>query len=312
MKIAILCNDRLGFPALQHLIQQQSVVAIGTSDRIGETALFLKKLSDSAKIPFRIFQKNNLESELTLWLEIHQPDVVFVKTFPWKIPATVLSIPKFGFINFHYAPLPAFRGPNPLFWMIRNQEPTGGVTVHQMDENLDTGDVLITKEIHIYPEASFGMLIGQLAHTGLEATIPLVQALTNETLKPEKQNTANSKWYNKPKQEDLFIDWKTMTSWEVRAIIKACNPWQKGAATRYKSWTFGITDASLSFTAVTTETIPGTIIGLDESSGLIIACADKKAIKIEVVYSEEGYFPGYKMIQFGLRKGDKLDSKSND
>ncbi len=42
-------------------------------------------------------------------------------------------------------------------------------------------------------------------------------------------------------------------------------------------------------------------------SWFFIACADKKAIKLEVIYSEEGYFPGHKMAQFGLRKGDKLD-----
>lgn len=307
IRIAILCNDKLGFPALQHLIQQQLVVAVGTSDRVGETTLLLEKQTASSSIPFEVFEKNNLESKLALWIDIHQPDVVLVKTFPWKIPAAVLSIPKFGFINFHYAPLPAFKGTNPLFWMIRNLESIGGVTVHQMDENLDTGELLITKEVPIYPEASFGMLVGQLAHTGLELTIPLVQGLVNGTLKPEKQNSSNSKWYSQPKSEDLFIDWKTMTSWEVRALVKACNPWQKGAATRYKGWTFGITDASLSFTKVTTEIIPGTIMILDESNGLIIACADKKAIKIEVIYSEEGYFPGHKIIQFGLRKGDQLD-----
>lgn len=307
IRIAILCNDRLGFPALQHLIQQQLVVAVGTSDRVGETTLLLEKQAASSSIPFEVFEKNNLESTLVSWIQIHQPDVVLVKTFPWKIPASVLSIPKFGFINFHYAPLPAFRGTNPLFWMIRNLESTGGVTVHQMDENLDTGELLITKEVPIYPEASFGMLVGQLAHTGLELTIPLIQGLVNGTLKPEKQNTSNSKWYSQPKSEDLFIDWKTMTSWQVRALVKACNPWQKGAATRYKGWTFGITDASLSFTTVTTEILPGTIIILDESNGLIIACADKKAIKVEVIYSEEGYFPGHKMTQFGLRKGEQLD-----
>jgi methionyl-tRNA formyltransferase len=306
IRIAILCNDRLGFPALQHLIQQQLVVAVGTSDRVGETTLLLEKQVVSSGIPFEIFEKNNLENRLASWIEIHQPDVVLVKTFPWKIPAAVLSIPKFGFINFHYAPLPAFKGTNPLFWMIRNLESIGGVTVHQMDENLDTGELLITKEVPIYPEASFGMLVGQLAHTGLELTIPLVQGLVNGTLKPKKQNISNSKWYSQPKSEDLFIDWKTMTSWEIRALVKACNPWQKGAATRYKGWTFGITDASLSFANVT-EIIPGTIMILDELNGLIIACADKKAIKIEVIYSEEGYFPGHKMIQFGLRKGDQLD-----
>jgi methionyl-tRNA formyltransferase len=61
--------------------------------------------------------------------------------------------------------------------MIRNRESIGAVTVHQMDEHLDTGDILLTKEVPIYPEASFGMLIGQLAYVGLELTTTLLQGL---------------------------------------------------------------------------------------------------------------------------------------
>jgi methionyl-tRNA formyltransferase len=307
MKIAILCNDRLGLPAMQLLFQQQLVVAVGTSDRVSEITMLLEKQCASVLAPFQIFTKNNLESTLGIWLREHQPDVVLIKTFPWKIPASLLSIPQFGFINFHYAPLPQFRGTNPLFWMIRNREPVGGVTVHQIDENLDTGDILFTKEVPIYPEASFGMLIGQLAYTGLELTTTLLQSLMNKTLIPEKQDSSQAKWYSQPKAEDLFIDWKTMTSMEVRALVKACNPWQKGAVTRYKGWAFGITDISLSFMTVPTETTAGTVIAIDVPNGLQIVCADGKAIKIEVVYSEEGYFPGHKMTQFGLRKGEKLD-----
>jgi methionyl-tRNA formyltransferase len=307
MKIAILCNDRLGLPAMQLLFQQQLVVAVGTSDRVSEITMLLEKQCASVLAPFQIFTKNNLESTLGIWLREHQPDVVLIKTFPWKIPASLLSIPQFGFINFHYAPLPQFRGTNPLFWMIRNREPVGGVTVHQIDENLDTGDILFTKEVPIYPEASFGMLIGQLAYTGIELTTTLLQSLMNKTLSPEKQDSSQAKWYSQPKAEDLFIDWKTMASMEVRALVKACNPWQKGAVTRYKGWTFGITDVSLSFMTVPTETTAGTVIAIDVPNGLQIACADGKAIKVEVVYSEEGYFPGHKMAQFGLRKGEKLD-----
>jgi methionyl-tRNA formyltransferase len=306
MKIAILCNDRLGLPAMQHLLQQQLVVALGTSDRVTEITLLLEKHCASVSVPFQVFTKNNLENALSLWLERHQPDVVLVKTFPWKIPAAVLSIPRYGFINFHYAPLPSFRGSNPLFWMIRNRETTAGVTIHQMDEHLDTGDILLTQEVPIYPEASFGMLIGQLAYAGLELTTTLLQSLANETLSPKKQDSSQSKWYSQPKAEDLLIDWKTMTSAEVRALVKACNPWQKGARTMTKGWTFGITDVSLSFVKVLPETNPGTVIALDASSGLTIACADEKAIKIEVIYAEEGFFPGYKMALFGLRKGEKL------
>lgn len=308
MKIAILCNDRLGLPAMQYLLQQQQlVVAVGTSDRVSETSLLLEKQCDSVLVPFQVFAKNNLETTLTAWLKLHQPDVVFVKTFPWKIPASVLSIPTGGFINFHYAPLPAFRGSNPLFWMIRNRESSGAVTVHQMDEHLDTGDILFTKEVPIYPEASFGMLIAQLAYVGLELTMTLLQGLVDKTLAPKKQIGSQAKWYSQPEARDLFIDWKTMTSLDVRALVKACNPWQKGARTSNKGWVFGITDVSLSFVPVEPDTHPGTVIALDASNGLIIACADGKSIKIEVIYCEEGYFSGQKMTQFGLRKGEKLE-----
>lgn len=306
MRIAVICNDRLGFPALQHLLQQQLVVAVGTSNRVSETKLLLEKKSSDSKIPIQIFDKNNLETTLLEWLKCYKTDVVLVLTFPWKIPVSLLTIPKFGFINFHYAPLPAFRGTNPLFWMIRNREPVGGLTIHQMDENFDTGKILLTKEVPIYPEYSFGMLVAQLAYTGLDLVMPLLQALEYGTLKPKQQDNSQSKWYGQPKPKDFFIDWNIMTSWEVRALIKACNPWQKGAATQYKGWTFRITDASLSFVAIPSGTISGTIISIDESNGLLIACADGKALKAEVIYTEEGYFSGNKMLQFGLRKGERL------
>ncbi|HET6992792.1 MAG TPA: formyltransferase family protein [Bacteroidia bacterium] len=306
MRIAILCNDRLGIPALQQLLQHKLIVAGGTSDRTSETTLLIGQFCTASGVPFQIFERKNLEGALALWLEQHKPDVVLVKTFPWKIPSALLRIPRYGFINFHYAPLPEFRGTNPLFWMVRNRVAEGGVTVHRMDENLDTGDILLTKAVPIYPEASFGMLTGQLAYAGLELTMPLLQGLTEGTLKAQKQNSSKSKWYGRPKPEDLFIDWKTMTSWDVRALVKACNPAQKAAGTRYKGWTFGITDVSLSFASVPPQTVPGTIIALDESNGMLIACCDGKAVKAEVIYSEEGYFPGHKLAQFGLRKGEQL------
>lgn len=308
MRVAVLCNDRLGLPALQQLIQNKLVVAIGTSDRTSEISYLLKQLSDSNGIPFQIFKKQNLETELKSWLEIYKPDVVLVKTFPWKIPASLLQIPHYGFINFHYAPLPAFRGKNPLFWMIRNRVTEAGVTVHRMDENLDTGDILLSKSVSIYPETSFGMLISQLAFVGLELTIPLLQGLEQGTLLSVKQDSSLANWYDRPKPEDLFISWKAMNSWEVRALVKACNPWQKGAIVKFQGWTFGFTDVSLSFAAVSKDTQPGTILALDETNGMLVACCDGKAIKVEVAYCEEGYFPGYKMAQFSLRKGSVLES----
>lgn len=165
MRIAILCNDKLGFPALQQLFQHKLAVAVATSDRIPETRLMLEHFCTQSVVPLQVFTKKNFEEKLLLWLDQYKPDLVLVKTFPFRIPSSALGIPKYGFINFHYAPLPEFRGANPLFWMIRNKETSGGVSIHRMDENFDTGDLLLSEKVPLPREATYGMITAQLAFT---------------------------------------------------------------------------------------------------------------------------------------------------
>ncbi|MBC7863448.1 MAG: hypothetical protein IAF38_10765 [Bacteroidia bacterium] len=308
LRILVLCNDKLGFPALQQLLQHKLVVAVGTSDRIPETRLMLNHFCKQFGVPLQIFSKKDFEAQLLFWLEQYKPDLVLVKTFPFRIPASALAIPKFGFINFHYAPLPEFRGPNPLFWMIRNKETSGGVSVHRMDENFDTGELLLNEKIPIQHEASFGMISTQLAFAGASMTATLIQGLTNNSLKPQAQDSAKAHYYPRPEAADLFIKWNEMTSLEVRALVKACNPWNKGAIVRFKGWTFAITDAAVSYFKIAAGTLPGTIVTLDETNGLIICCKNNQALKAEVIYTEEGFFSGHKLSQFGIKKNDCLES----
>src|SRR5574337_1970130 len=143
MRIAVLCNDRLGLAALQQLVQNRLVQAVGTSDSSPEMPAIMQQLTMQSGVPSKIFTRTNFEAELSAWLDQHKPDVVLVKTFPFRIPAAALSVPKHGFINFHYSPLPEFRGSNPLFWMIKEQLYNGGVTVHRMNEKFDDGPIQI-------------------------------------------------------------------------------------------------------------------------------------------------------------------------
>lgn len=306
MRIAILCNDRLGLPALQQLMQHGLVVAAGTPLAESETIALVKNICSAAKVPFAQFSRQKLEEEIGEWLRLHKPDVVLVKTFPWKIPSSLLSLPKYGFINFHYAPLPHWRGSNPLFWMIRDGATKGGVTIHLMDERFDTGDILLAQEVMLQPGMSFGMLIGQLAYMGLSMTGPLLQGLLQGTLKRVPQNNSEAKWYGRPKQADLFINWQQMSHSQVIALVNACNPWNKGAGTRCNGWTFGITSASVSNVPVPPGTMPGTIMALDEINGMVLSCNDGTALRADIIYCEEGFFPGQKMALFDVRTGTVL------
>jgi methionyl-tRNA formyltransferase len=239
-------------------------------------------------------------------LSEYNPDVVLVKTFPFLVPTEALGLPRYGCINFHYAPLPAWRGSNPLFWMIRNGAKTGGVTIHEMTSTYDAGPILLEETFPVHSDINFGIFYTQLAYLGLKLTMDLLKLLPAGTIQKKEQDHAMAKWYAHPQPSDLFINWNTMNSDEIRALIKACNPWNKGAATRWNNWTFGITYASVQEHVTVNGAPPGSILSIDTNKGFTIACKDGKALLAEVVYCEEGIYPGYCMSAFGLQANDRL------
>jgi len=308
MKIAILCNDRLGFPAIHQLIPHRLIVAIGTTNRVPETRIVLKQLCDQSNILLHLFSNKDLEESMKKWLDQYQPDVVLVKTFPYKIPKSVLSVPKYGFINFHYAPLPAFRGSNPLFWMIRSGIKDGGVTIHKMDESFDTGEILLQHPVVMTPETNYGLAISQLAATGAALTGNLLQGLLNNSLPSVQQDSTQATWYGRPTVEDLTVKWSEMNAREICCLVNACNPWNKGAVVRFRGWIFALTDVSVSNFLVPQGTVPGKILAISENEGLIISCKSDQAIQANVIYTEEGFFSGFRLRNFGMTKGAQFDT----
>lgn len=305
MRIAVLCNDRLGIPALQYLVQNRLIIAAGTSDRTPEMIATMHQVSEQAGVPSKIFSRKNLSGQLLAWLDDHKPDVVFVKTFPFRIPAQVLAKPKYGFINFHYAPLPEYRGSNPLFWMIKEGVTTGGIAVHQMTEEFDSGPILLEQAVPFAPEATFGICCTQLAYAGVQLTVQLIQQLQSGQLNSVPQEISQGqRWFGRPAPKDFFIDWNNMNAQEVNALVRACNPWLKGAPTKSKGWVVCITNAFVPDTTAPADVQPGTILNLSEEEGLVIVCNDQTLLKAEVVYCEEGVFPGNQLMRFGLKAGD--------
>jgi methionyl-tRNA formyltransferase len=306
MKILVLCNDRMALPALNQLIQNRLVVAVAMTDRSSEVHLTAKSFCDQAQLPLIQLTKANLALELRGALMQFQPDAVLVKTFPWKIPAELLTIPKWGFYNFHYAPLPEYKGPNPLFWMIKNGDKQGGVTVHRMTENFDEGPIVLKSKFPIQKNTTFGLFTGQLGYNGLELTGQLLMGLQNGSLVEEPQDNTKGNWYNRPEQKDLMIDWAKMSASDVERLVNACNPWNKGAVAHLENgWMIGLTHASptVAITENEKSLAPGTIVHINEKDGLCIRCAGNTTVSVTIVYTEEGFFPGYVLANLGLKSG---------
>ena len=79
------------------------------------------------------------------------PDIVLVGSWGEKISKEIYDIPKIATINAHPSLLPKYRGPNPYYWVIKNQEQTSGVSFHLVDDGFDTGAILAQEEVKIYP-----------------------------------------------------------------------------------------------------------------------------------------------------------------
>ncbi|WP_329563001.1 methionyl-tRNA formyltransferase [Kitasatospora sp. NBC_01266] len=75
----------------------------------------------------------------------YQPDLVVCDGFPWKLSAEVLRVPRLGALNIHPSLLPRHRGPMPIHWAVRHGDPETGVTIHWMDEDFDTGRILVQR-----------------------------------------------------------------------------------------------------------------------------------------------------------------------
>jgi methionyl-tRNA formyltransferase len=147
---------------------------------------------------------------LATWAAL-QPDVACVTCFPRRIPVDLLRVPRFGFLNLHPSLLPAYRGPAPLFWMLRNGEQTGGVTLHVMDQSFDTGDI-VSQVAFPLPDGSSGAELDRYWTTcSAELLLDGVRALNDGSFVRRRQPDGGS-YQSWPAIEDFTID----RNWSAR------------------------------------------------------------------------------------------------
>jgi len=140
-----------------------------------------------------------------------RPDVGCVACFSQRLPATLLAIPPSGFLNLHPSLLPAYRGPSPLFWTFRNGEHVAGVTVHFMDEGLDTGDIALQAPIDL-PDGISGAEADQVCSAlGAQLLVDALRALGSGTLARHPPLPGGT-YYPWPSPDDFTIS----TAWLAR------------------------------------------------------------------------------------------------
>lgn len=139
------------------------------------------------------------------------PDLACVACFPQRIPATLLEMLPLGFLNVHPSLLPAHRGPAPLFWTLRDGDPTAGVTIHRMDSGFDTGEIIAQQPI-ILPDGCSGSMADRLCATlGAQLLVEAAQELWRgeRSSRPQPPGGRYESW---PSPDDFAIS----TTWSAR------------------------------------------------------------------------------------------------
>jgi methionyl-tRNA formyltransferase len=174
--------------------------------------------------------KNN--DEFRAQLATLKPDAIIVVGYGRIIPQWMIELPPLGNINLHASLLPKYRGAAPIQWAIASGETVTGVTTMRIDAGVDTGDILLQKEIPIAPEDTAETLAPRIAAIGAELMVETLHGLKSGAIHPKPQDNSQATLAPLLKKEDGRIDFHQPAS-DIVNRIRGFQPWP-GAYTTFR------------------------------------------------------------------------------
>ncbi len=206
------------------------------------------------------------------------PDIIIVAAFGQLIPKEILELPKFGCINIHASLLPKYRGAAPIQQAVIDGEKESGVTIMQMAEGLDTGDMISKIVIPLSPEETGGSLFGKLAQAGAELLIKTLPSIEQGTAEYEKQPEESPTPYAAMITKQMGLMDFNRQACELERLVRGLNPWPS-AYTFINGKTLKVWKCKVSMEE--TEAVPGTVF-LTDKEGIHVACGQGVLILTEV------------------------------
>lgn len=182
-----------------------------------------KILAEAANIP--VLQPTKIKTEeFRNGLLTYQPDLIVVTAYGRILPPSLLELAPMGCINVHGSLLPKYRGAAPIQWTVIQGEKEAGVTIIQMDEGMDTGDMLLAAKIETAPGETAGTLFNKLAALGSMTLLKAVKGVKEGTIIPVAQDHSLATVAPMLKKNDGLIDWSRDAE-ELECLIRGLDPW---------------------------------------------------------------------------------------
>lgn len=232
MNVIFMGTPEFSVPVLQGLIdsEEHTVTAVVTQPD--------KARGRSGKLVFTPVKEVAVDNDIPVYTPVKIKDPEFVKTlrqipcdvivvvaFGQILSKDILDMPAYGCINVHASLLPRWRGAAPMQWAILEGDEKTGVTTMQMAEGLDTGDMLLKREVILDPEETGGSLFDRLSEVGAELLIETLEKLERNEIIPEKQPELSPTPYASQMTKEMGrIDWN-QDAVKIERLIRGLNPW---------------------------------------------------------------------------------------
>jgi methionyl-tRNA formyltransferase len=227
-----------------------------------------------------------------------QPDAIIVVGYGRIVPPWMLELPRYGNINVHASLLPKYRGAAPIQWAIANGEKVTGVTTMLLNQGLDTGDLLLQREMKIEEEDTSVTLAPRLARMGADLLVETLHGLEQEKIKPVPQDDSQATLAPILTKEDGLVDFKR-TAREVQNRLRGFQPWP-GAYTRFRG-------KNLKFIAVKPAGVGSALPPAElkiEGERLLAGCGDGTVLELLQIQPEgkkamtaREFINGYRPVQ---------------
>ena len=181
----------------------------------------VKAVAEELGIP--VFQPVKIREAKDV-LEKTEADVCVVAAFGQIIPASILHMKKYGCINVHASLLPKYRGAAPIQWAVIDGETESGVTIMQMDEGLDTGDMLAKAIVPLDGKETGGSLFDKLSEAGGRLCVETLAKLEKGEITPEKQGESPTAYASMLDKKMGNIDWNK-SAVVIERLVRGLNPW---------------------------------------------------------------------------------------
>jgi methionyl-tRNA formyltransferase len=289
MRIIFCGTPEFAVPSLQRLAQEPGISVEAVITQPDRPRGRGRKIAAGAvkqaavALDLQVYQPESIKSEeASEFLRKIAPDAIVIIAFGQIIPARLISLPRYGWINLHASLLPKYRGAAPIAWAIANGETTTGLTTMRIDAGMDTGPIVLREGISIHADETAPELAARMAQAGAPLVLESMRLLEEEDFKPEPQDSSLATIAPILKKEDGRIDW-SLTAAQVYNRMRAFAAWP-GAYTTLRGRVWNIWGRPAPEAVAASTEGPGTIIA--SSSAVYVVCGGGSTIEIEFAQAE--------------------------